>query len=370
MTVIISSLAFFLLLSILILIHEFGHFYAAKKAGVVVEEFGFGLPPQAKVLFRKGGTDFSLNWIPFGGFVRLRGENSFDDSDRKKKGNFSAASVPARIVILCAGVFMNFLLAIVILTFGFSYGQWIPTYSSIEDMREAAERGVIGMTLSVRIAEVMSGGGAAKVGVPEHALIVKVDGNDVSDPAQVSALQEGKNSVNYSVLLYPEYTEAREFAVELVDGKSGVSLTAYPHDLHAPTRSIVTGFLLALRESGVMMEQTVIGMGQLFFSLASSGSVPEGITGIVGIYKLTQDSVLDGFMTYLRLLALLSLSLAALNILPFPALDGGRLLFVLVEAIGRRPVNRKFEVATNGVGFVFLILLILIITYYDILRLF
>ena len=120
MTLLISALAFFLLLSVLILIHEWGHFAAARKAGVIVDEFGFGLPPRVKTLWTKNGTRFSLNWIPFGGFVRLRGENAVDPDSYAGPGSFAAASVPARVMILCAGVFMNFALAIVILTIGFS----------------------------------------------------------------------------------------------------------------------------------------------------------------------------------------------------------------------------------------------------------
>jgi len=119
-----------------------------------------------------------------------------------------------------------------------------------------------------------------------------------------------------------------------------------------------------------MMTQTVIGIGKLVSSIVSTGKVPEGIAGIVGIAQLTHGAVQEGFMHYLRLVALLSLSLAALNVLPFPALDGGRLIFVLAEWISRRPVNRTFEVTTNAIGFVFLLLLILLITFNDIVRLF
>src|SRR6185436_2928945 len=114
---------------------------------------------------------------------------------------------------------------------------------------------------------------------------------------------------------------------------------------------------------------TVIGIAKLFTSLASSGKVPEGVTGIVGIAQLTYTSVQEGFMVYLRLVALLSLSLAVLNILPFPALDGGRLIFVLSEVFFR-PSNRRFEVITNTVGFGVLLLVILLVTLYDVLRLF
>lgn len=119
-----------------------------------------------------------------------------------------------------------------------------------------------------------------------------------------------------------------------------------------------------------MTDQTVRGIFSLIKSLATRAHVPEGITGIVGIWGLTYTSVQEGFMTYLRLVALLSLSLAILNVLPLPALDGGRLLFVLVEMVIRRPLNQQFELITNAVGFFLLIALILIITFNDVIHLF
>ena len=144
----------------------------------------------------------------------------------------------------------------------------------------------------------------------------------------------------------------------------------FPSHLAGVSHSIPRAFVLALEESWHLMVQTTYGIGKLFLSLAQQGTVPEGISGIVGIAQYTHTSVQEGFGAYLRLVALLSLSLAALNILPFPALDGGRLVFVLAELIHRRPINRKVEIITNGVGFIVLIMLLLLITYHDILTLF
>ncbi len=369
----ISALAFLFLLSVLILIHEWGHFSAARLFGVVVEEFGFGLPPRMRTFFRRGGTEFTLNWIPFGGFVRLKGENAMSENERRSGGSFGAASVHARIVILLAGVFMNLLLALAIFTLGFSAGKWVPTYLSYEEMEAAGASGEIHVVMKVMIDEVLGGGNAAKVGVPSKSVLRAINSTEITDISDIPTLQEGKSRVTYTlsriengVLL--EKTE--NFTVTLKDGKSGIVIQPYPLELYGYKRDVFTAFGLALRESKVMMTQTVIGIGKLFSSLAFTGTVPEGIAGIVGIAQLTHGAVQEGFMHYLRLVALLSLSLAALNVLPFPALDGGRLVFVLVEWIGRRPVNRTFEVTTNALGFAFLILLILLITFNDILRLF
>jgi regulator of sigma E protease len=370
MPFLLSALAFLLLLSVLILIHECGHFFAARAAGVKVEEFGFGLPPRAKTLFKKGGTIFSLNWVPFGGFVRLKGENAFTQKERRAKGSFASAPLHSRIIILVAGVFMNFVLALILLTIGFSVGRWVPTYMSFPEMEAAADKGVIEMQLGVFIEDVVSGGSAAQIGVPKKSRLLAVDGVSVERKTDVDPLQRGKQMVEYTVLTGDNLDEKLIFDVPLRDSMAGVSLLTYPFHLSAPKRDVGKAFVLALRESYVMTTQTIIGIGHLFSSLARSGTVPEGIAGIVGIAQLTHDSVQAGLMNYLRLVALLSLSLAVLNILPFPALDGGRLMFVLVEVISRRPINYRFEVATNAIGFVFLLFLILLITVYDIIRLF
>ncbi|MBM3227991.1 hypothetical protein FJZ27_04000 [Candidatus Peribacteria bacterium] len=369
MTVLLSAVAFLLLLSVLILIHEYGHFAAARKAGVIVEEFGFGLPPRCRTLFSRGGTAFTVNWIPFGGFVRLKGENAMDARERTAKGSFAAASVPARIAILVAGVFMNFLLAIFLLTIGFSVGRWVPTYTSIDALKEAAQRGDISLELGVLINGVVAGGNAERVGLEPKSLLLSIDGQALQAPDEVVPLQQGKSAVTYRVRSLLT-REEKEVKIPLTEGKSGIVVSTYPIELSAPKRSVLSALGLSFRESWVMMDQTVRGIGQLVTSLVMRATVPEGITGIVGIAQLTHVSVQEGFMMYLRLVALLSLSLAALNILPFPALDGGRLLFVLIEIIARRPINRRLEVTTNTIGFGLLILLIGLITYHDITRLF
>lgn len=369
MTFLVSAVAFLVLLTVLILIHELGHFFAARKAKVTVEEFGFGLPPRAFTAFWQGGTRFSLNWIPFGGFVRLQGENAETDAERRAPGSFARASILARSCILLAGVGMNFLFAMIIFTFGFSVGHWIPTYVSFEEMQAANARGDIHFSPGVVIDQVMPGGMALKAGVPAGSVLVKVDDTEVALPSEVTKLQEGKTSVLYTLLVGTEKKQ-KSIRVSVVGGKTGVGLRPYARELSAPNRSLPAAVWFAFREGKVMTEQTFVGLGTLVMSLTEQGKVPEGITGIVGIAELTHESVQEGWMTYLRLVALLSLSLAILNVLPFPALDGGRLLFVLIEGVIRKPLNRRFEMTTNAVGFIVLILLIVIITFHDVIRLF
>lgn len=369
MTFLITVVAFILLLTLLIIIHELGHFAAAKFFGVEVEEFGFGLPPRAKTLFTRGKTVFSLNWIPFGGFVRLKGENEVDAVKRFEHGSFASASFHARILILCGGVLMNFLLAFSLLTLGFSVGRWVPNfYQSMEEMQEASGRGEIFLETGVYISDVLPGGPAAKAGIVKESAIQSIDGVPVTTPADVIEFQKGKSRVTY-VLIEGKDT-SRTVVVTLEDGKSGIAISPFAAKLSAPLRPVLTAVKLAKKETVFMTVQTVHGILNLFRSLATKGHVPEGITGIVGIAVLTYSSVQEGFMTYLRLVALLSLSLAILNILPLPALDGGRLLFVLIEMVLRRPLNQRFELMVNATGFFLLIALIIIITFNDVIHLF
>lgn len=369
MTVLISALAFLLLLSFLVLIHECGHFFAARWSGVIVEEFGFGLPPRAKTIFHQGGTRFSLNWIPFGGFVRLQGESATTERDRRTPGSFAHAGIPARVMILVAGVFMNFVFAIVIFTIGFAFWQWIPTYLSINDMKAASVAGEISLSPGVRITSVQQGGTAAAAKLPAPGTLMAVDGLPVFIPTDVVDAQKDKTSVTYRFRADTAPEKDLTLKIPVKDGKTGIEIQFSP-SITTPPRSIGRAFLLSFREARVMMVQTVIGITQLFRSLAWSGTVPEGITGIVGIAQMTHSSVQQGWLTYVRLMAVLSLSLAILNILPFPSLDGGRLLFVLIEGIAQRPAPRRFELITNTVGFMILILLIVLVTFNDIWKLF
>lgn len=373
MVVVLSAVAFILLITGLILVHELGHYVVARWSGVEVEEFGFGLPPRAVTLFTKWGTNFTLNWIPFGGFVRLKGENAIDAGAAAQNGAFPHASIFKRSLILLAGVAMNFLVALVIFLGGFSFGHWIPTYLTLDDMRAAADRGELSMRTGVVIDDVLEGGGAKDAGVEPRMLLTAVDGEPVLSAEDVIRLQQGKRMVEYAMTSPAAMADGQEGAVTktvaVEAGKTGVHLRTILLESSAPLRGPVEATRLALREVKVVTVQTVIGIVQLFGSLASQGTVPQGVTGIVGIAQLTYSSVQEGFGVYLRLVALLSLSLAVLNVLPFPALDGGRLIFVLSELFVR-PGTRKVEAITNAVGFVVLLAVILLVTFYDVLRLF
>lgn len=367
MTVILSAIAFFLLLSFLVMIHELGHFSVARWFGVIVEEFGFGLPPRVKTVFEQGGTKFTINSIPFGGFVRLKGENAIHPRDRKAIGSFARASILGRILILVAGVFMNFMVAVTLFCVGFTWLGWVPTYLSFDQLWSASQRGEIVLQPGVFINGVIATGTAKVAGVPEKSLLLAVDQQPVYAPSDIVALQKGKQQVVYD--LRSTTGERQLITVPVQDGKTGVELEFMPQ-INTGSRTLWRGVHLAMRETWVVTVQSIQGVGTLASSLLMRAKVPEGVTGIVGIAVLTHETVKEGLSHYLRLVAILSLSLAALNILPFPALDGGRLMFVLYEWVARKPAPRKFELTINAIGFVMLLSLIVIVTYHDLARFF
>jgi regulator of sigma E protease len=366
MTTLITVIAFVLLLTVLIIIHELGHFTLAKLFKVEVEEFGFGLPPRALTLFRAGGTIFSLNWVPFGGFVRLKGDNEVIVEKRFEKGSFAGAGSFARICILCGGVLMNFLLAFALFTAGFSVGRWVPYHYTKVQLEDAITRGELAVDKGVFVQSLIKGGPAEAANVPKGAAILSVDNQPVTTPEDVIRLQEGKTTVRYVLRVTAGKTV--EMDVTLADGKAGIALA--DSSIRSNTRPFFRSVAVAWNEMMFMTVQTIKGIFDLFHSLLTRFNIPEGITGIVGIYGLTSSAVQEGFMTYLQLVALLSLSLAILNVLPLPALDGGRLLFVLAEIVIRRPLNQRFELLTNMIGFFLLIALIVIITFNDVIHLF
>jgi regulator of sigma E protease len=371
----ISAIAFLVLLTLLVIAHELGHYGAALLTKVRVEEFGFGLPPRARSLFQYRKTLFSLNWIPFGGFVRLQGENSMDPEERHKEGSFAAASIPARLAILLAGVTMNLLIALILFTFGFWLWNWVPTYLTAEDLQSAEARGEIQVEWALGVVAVSEGSPAAAAGVESGEILTAIDGQEVVTFEDVLSAQEGKAAVTYTLLssndalatTREEFVE-RSVSISLRDGKTGVEISSFALDLRSSDRSFADGVILALRETSTVTIGTVQGVGRLLGSLVFDQRVPSDIAGIVGIAQLTHSSIQQGLMKYLRLVALLSLSLAVLNVLPFPALDGGRVFFVLYELVFRHPVNRRFEVVTNGVGIALIMAIMLVVTWNDVLR--
>jgi len=541
MDFLLSAVAFIIIFSAIILIHEFGHFWTARKVGIKVEEFGIGLPP--RIWGKKvKGTIYSVNWIPFGGFVRLYGEDSSDPKLLKSKKSFAGKSLRQRMAVVVAGVVMNFLLAFVLLVIGFSVGIE-PLLVNGDDVLTAIDNGIIDIDYGVHIKSIDDKSLAQKVGLQVDDLVLKINGSDIIDPQkQLAVITEGRVSKDVSIqvmrggekltfalngndssdsfgvsfygatylprvfvqgvlpgsesekagikngdviiavngkqiykisdyqdivnrdneLDYTLLRGSREISIpvhlpdkqrtvivntildapaykagfqkgdklisingntierpedaikitkensnkELVylvdrndtikelrvtpaengligvgliplDSYKNIQLSVYNSDLltsikkiHNVKYPVHIAVKEAIMESGRLAGLTVGMLGELVRSVTSQFVVPQGISGPIGIARLTYVFVQDGLMALLRFMALLSLSLAVINIIPFPALDGGRLLFLLVEAIRGKRIPQKWEASVNALGFLILIGFLFVVTYSDILQLF
>lgn len=352
-----SILIFILVLSVLVLVHELGHFIVARKSGVKVEEFGFGLPPR---LFGKrvGETVYSINALPFGGFVKLHGEQE-EDAKTDINHSFLRKSKKVRASVIIAGVIMNFILAI----FAFAV---VYSFSGIP--RETGE---------VKVIDVAVGSPAQTSGIVVGDIISKVGNDSVSSSNDFitktgayrgkSVVYEIRRNINDREDVIKVRLTPRENPPE-GEGPLGVTITTmevyYPPVWQRPFFGIYYGF-----KEGVFWGKTIVmGLGDLVSGIFK-GEGPVGVSGPIGIYAVTTEASKGGFLTLLNFIGILSVNLAILNILPFPALDGGRLLFIGIEVVTRKKVSTKVEAVINNIGFLLLLTLLLAITIGDVRRL-
>ncbi len=366
MDLFVTIIAFILIFSALVLVHEWGHFFMARRAGIKVDEFGMGLPPRAKGVFTdKKGTLYSLNWIPFGGFVKLHGEDSGDPEVLKDKGSYASKTLGQRMAVVVAGVVMNFALAWVLISVGFSIGMK-PFLVSQADLDWAMEKGLFS-SYSLAISELQSGSPLEALNLPKSAAIVQVNGQPVeSFETLLSQLEPGK-TVQLSVA--DEKGIATDYSVAAnAEGKIGASLYFQPlfSSLQPIRYPIYQAPWEAAKEVARLSKLTVQMLGEVVKSLVSRFAVPEGVAGPVGIFRMTGQVAQRGIMDLVQFTALLSISLGVINIMPFPALDGGRFFFLIGEAIVRRRLNPRWEAAIHAAGFALLILFILVVTWNDI----
>lgn len=386
----LTIITFVFTLGLLILVHEFGHFIVAKRAGAKVEEFGFGLPPRV-FGFRKGETIYSFNLLPFGGFVKIYGEmgeepekappkkkrliKSIVIGDKPSKSNvasdkkraFYNQPLSTRVKIIAAGVIMNILLAACLLSFGHWLG--LPTAVEDGDMTNVSSS-------KVQIVQVVSGAPADEAGIKMGDTILEV-GNWVLGDKAVQTVEEVQDfiwaykgsevalTVQRGKEIFKTKVVPREDPPEH-EGPLGIALTKTTIVRYPWYRAIYMGFL----DTGRLTYLIVVTFGSLFWRLATTGRLAAEIAGPVGIFNMTGQVAQLGFIYVLQFISLFSINLAIINILPFPALDGGRLLFLAVEKIKGSPVSQKIERTVHTIGFGLLILLMLAITWQDIIKLF
>lgn len=339
----------------LILSHEFGHFIAAKKSGMRVDEFGFGFPPR---LFKvkKRETTYSFNAIPFGGFVKIPGEDGEKGSEQIE-GSFSSKPISLRFLVIVAGVAFNVVLAWVLISFGFATGTPVSS-SAVPPGTPLKDTGVV---------------------------IIQVAKNS---PAELSGLKPGDKLVAFShvedVQNFIKGNIGKEIELRYQRGKDFSFVNLMPR-ADPPEGEGAIG--IAMDEIGILKlpfyasawegakttYNLTIGTTMAFFNFIAEAikgkSVLDAVAGPIGIVSLTGDAAKLGFVYLLNFIAFLSINLAILNILPFPALDGGRLVFLLAEKIKGSPVSAKFMGITHGVGMVILMFFMLLVTYHDIARL-
>ena len=359
-----SIFLFIVILAVLILAHEFGHFIAAKRAGIRVDEFGIGFPPR---LWKKkiGETTYSVNAFPVGGFVKIFGEDPDDESIRGKDAKRSLVHKSKWIQawVVGAGIVFNLLLAWILISGGFIVG--LPFSAEDEQYGSRVQDAVLTVT------QVMPHSPAETAGIKGGDHIISLHtGKDVLDAPEVASTQKFIASHSELTFTYVRGKEMRTTIVHpvegVVDGRRAIGISMDKAGiLKLPVHeAIYAGALTTASFTWATLTGLIDFFKNIFVGHADFSEVsgPVGIVGIVG-----EASAL-GFVHVLSLMAIISINLAVINLLPFPALDGGRLFFILIEAIKGSPIKPVIANTANGVGFILLILLMVVVTYGDIAK--
>jgi regulator of sigma E protease len=346
---------FIVTFTLIVSVHEFGHFAAARLLGMKVLEFAFGFPPRLAGV-RRGETEYTLNWIPFGGFVRILGQDDFSIHQQGTGDPRSFTSKPwwAQAIVLAAGVFMNFVLALIILTIAFATGTTAPTGD-------------------VRVFDVRAGSPAAAAGLQVGDIVVDVDGTPIHTARAMVNItakaaekqQEIAIDITRNGQPLPPIRAIPRAVPPAGEGPLGVQLEEAQAAVSVPPAQ---AFGSAVSLTGDVVGQIVALPGQLIAQRAApSGGAPV-VGGPIEIFRVTGQVAQFGIPTFLKLVGVLSVNLGVINIIPFPGLDGGRLFFVLLGALLRRRLSPQVEAAIHAVGFVLLLGLLVIVSISDIRR--
>ena len=359
----ITFLIFIAVLGVLVLVHEYGHFIMARRSGMKVEEFGFGFPPRLFGI-KKGETIYSINLIPFGGFVKILGEDGDSRDDPK---SFGSKPLSARLTVIVAGVVMNMLFAVFLLILGNFFGLRIGLFN--EEMVVSAR------DKKVQIIQVAANSPAEKAGldVLDEIIGFEVSGGGVyrvyttEDVQKFTAEHSGQT---LKMVIKDGSQETIEVQTRLDpppgEGSIGIVMALTGVVSYPWYESIWRG----ANDAWILTYNTVYGYVFLFKTLVTDGKLIAEVSGPVGIASVTGQAARVGFSYLMQFVALISVNLAVLNILPFPALDGGRVALILIEKIKKSPINKKVEAAINGIGFALLVTLMIYVTIKDITKFF
>lgn len=353
----LTLILFIVILGILVFVHELGHFVVAKRSGMAVEEFGFGFPPRLFGI-KKGDTVYSINWIPLGGFVRIVGE---DGDNRDNPKSFGSKSFGRKIAVLVAGVVMNVLFAWVLISGGMIAG--LPTV--VEEGEQLPASAKL-KDVSVAILEVAPGTPAEAAGLKVGDSIYKVSDKMVGsiDDAQMFTKESAGRETNYVFKrgndLIDKTITPRANPPE-GEGSLGIVLASVGRVSYPWYEAIVRGFTATWN----LLSATVSAFGDIIGRAISGENVGNVLSGPVGIAVLTGDVADLGWIYLLQFTAVLSINLAIINAVPFPALDGGRVLFLIIEKIRGRKLPEKAEALANTAGFALLLMLMVFVTVKD-----
>ena len=346
---------FILTFTLIVAVHEFGHFATARLLGMKVLEFAFGFPPRAAGI-KRGETEYTLNWIPFGGFVRILGQDDFSIKQQGEGDPRAFTSKPwwAQALVLVAGVVMNFVLALVVLTAAFATGTTAPNGE-------------------VKIVEVSPGSPAQTVGLQAGDIVKQVDNTPIHAAKTLVSYTSKAAEKEQEITLQLERNGRPIAPVKALprldppagQGPLGIKL----EEAQAPVSvGLPEAFGQAAALTGEVVTQIVELPGQLLFRSASAPGGPPPVGGPIAIFQVTGQVAQFGIPTFLKLIGVLSVNLGVINIIPFPGLDGGRLLFVLIGGIFRKRLSPQVEAAVHAVGFVLLLGLLVVVSISDIRR--
>jgi regulator of sigma E protease len=366
-----NVLLFIIILLVLIIVHEFGHFILAKRSGIRVDEFGIGFPPRALTLFRKGETAYTLNWLPIGGFVKIFGE---DPDDPEIKGadyhrSFVAKPKLLQAFVLVAGVLFNILTAWFLFWIVFMVGA--PSVLSPEETGTVTDQ-------ELAIVQVLQNSPAEEAGFLAGDSILELRAGEeelLSPTAQTASdfiaeragtpisvtIARDKETLNITAIPKAGLVDSEPDRAVLGFAMAETGIVSY-----APHTALFESFIF----TGETLWAVTVGIVTFLLGALTFSADLSQIAGPVGIVGLVGDAASLGVVSLLMFTAFISLNLAVVNLIPVPALDGGRLLFVLIEAVKGSSINPGVAARMNAIGFFLLILLMIVVTYNDILRIF
>lgn len=344
-------LAFIPVLGLLVFIHELGHFLAARRMGVKVEEFGFGIPPRAATLFERDGVKYTINWLPLGGFVRMAGE----EGNFETEGSLYSKEPWQRAFVLIAGPAMNLFTAFVLFTFVYLVGISTP---------QAAGR--------VMVQQVMDSSPAQAAGLQQGDFVLSVAGQPIDrEPDLIAAIDKAAGQTVPIVV----DRSGQQLTLDITprtNGQPKIGIYMTPErvdqvvERYGPIQAVVKG----AQETIAGVVGLITFLGRLIVGLFTAAPPPEGggLTGPIGIARMTGEIAREGVDKLLYLAAAISISLGTLNLLPIPALDGGRLVFVLAEWLRGKRIPPEREALVHAVGMISLLLLMVVVSYFDVAK--